>query len=110
MKVPLVEFMCIVFTRMPGESYRRRLRSLLVYWCDVFRELINSLVCRLPLNGGRPVNTLSRCRGVGSSSVRFKHTCVVVKRKKERKKGCLTFELKYNISDIDGGVSEMWMW
>ena len=29
---------------MPGESYRRRLRSLLLC-CDVFRALINSLVC-----------------------------------------------------------------
>ena len=29
--VPLVEFMYLVFTRMPGESYRRRLRSLLLY-------------------------------------------------------------------------------
>ena len=28
--VPLVEFMCLVFTRMPGESYRRRLRPLLL--------------------------------------------------------------------------------
>ena len=27
--VPLVEFMYLVFTRMPGESYRRRLMSLL---------------------------------------------------------------------------------
>ena len=34
-----------VFTRKPGESYRRRLRSLLLYLCDVFRALINSLVC-----------------------------------------------------------------
>ena len=34
--VPLVEFMCLVFTRMPGESYRRRLRSLLLCLCDVF--------------------------------------------------------------------------
>ena len=34
-----------VFTRMPGESYRRRLRSLLLYLYDVFRALINSLVC-----------------------------------------------------------------
>ena len=42
---PLVEFMCLVFTRMPGESYRRRLRSLLLYLCDVFRALIISLVC-----------------------------------------------------------------
>ena len=43
--VPLVEFMYLVFTRMPGESYRRRLRSLLLYLCYVFRALINSLVC-----------------------------------------------------------------
>ena len=28
-EVPLVEFMYLVFTRMPCESYRRRLRSLL---------------------------------------------------------------------------------
>ena len=42
--VPLVEFMYLVFTRMPGESYRRRLRSLL-YLCSVFRTLSNSLVC-----------------------------------------------------------------
>ena len=31
--VALVEFMYFVFTRMPGESYRRRLRSLLLYLC-----------------------------------------------------------------------------
>ena len=43
--VPLVEFMYLVFTRMPGESHRRRLRSLLLCLCDVFRALINSLVC-----------------------------------------------------------------
>ena len=43
--VPLVEFMYLVFTRMPGESYLRRLRSLLSCLCDVFRALINSLVC-----------------------------------------------------------------
>ena len=34
--VPLVEFMYLVFTRMPGESYRRQLRSLLLYLCYVF--------------------------------------------------------------------------
>ena len=34
--VPLVEFMYLVFTRMPGESYRRRLRSLFLYLCYVF--------------------------------------------------------------------------
>ena len=43
--VSLVEFMYLVFTGMPGESYCRRLRSLLLYLCDVFRALINSLVC-----------------------------------------------------------------
>ena len=37
--------MYLVFTRMPGESYRRRLGSLLLYLCDVFRALINSLAC-----------------------------------------------------------------
>ena len=42
--IPLVEFMYLVFTCMPGESDRRRLRSLL-YLCYVFRALINSLVC-----------------------------------------------------------------
>ena len=41
---PLVEFMYLVFTRMPGESHRRRLGSVLLYLCYVFRALINSLV------------------------------------------------------------------
>ena len=45
--VPLMGFMYLVFTRIPGESYRRRLRPLLLYLCYVFRALINSLVCRL---------------------------------------------------------------
>ena len=44
--VPLVEFIYLVFTRMPAESYRRQLvRSLLLYLRYVFRALINSLVC-----------------------------------------------------------------
>ena len=43
--VHLVEFMRLVFTRMPGESYRRQLRSLLLGYCDVCRALIISLVC-----------------------------------------------------------------
>ena len=34
-----------LFTRVPGESYRRRLGSLLLFLCDVCRALINSLVC-----------------------------------------------------------------
>ena len=37
--------MYLAFTRLPGESYRRRLRSLLLYLCYVFRALINSLAC-----------------------------------------------------------------
>ena len=44
--IPLVKFMYLVFTRMPGESYRRRFRSLLLYLCYVFRTLINSPACR----------------------------------------------------------------
>ena len=44
--VPLVEFKHLVFTRMPGESYHRGLRTLLLCLCDVFPALINSLVCR----------------------------------------------------------------
>ena len=48
--VPLVEFMYLVFTCMPGESYHRRLRSLLSYMCCVFQVLINSLVCWLCRN------------------------------------------------------------
>ena len=43
--VPLVEFMSLVFTHMPGDSYCRWLRSLLLCLCHVFRSLINSLVC-----------------------------------------------------------------
>ena len=43
--LPLVEFVCLVFTRMPVESYRARLGSLLLCLCDDFRALINSLVC-----------------------------------------------------------------
>ena len=37
---PLVKFMCLVFTRIPGESYRMRFRSLLLYLCQVFGALI----------------------------------------------------------------------
>ena len=34
-----------IFTRMPGESYRWRLRSSLLYLRYVFRALINSGLC-----------------------------------------------------------------
>ena len=43
--VPPVEFMLLAFTRMPGESYRRQLRSLLLYLCYVFLVLINFPLC-----------------------------------------------------------------
>ena len=43
--VPVVEITYLVFTRMPGESYCRGLTFFLCL-CDVFRALINSLVCR----------------------------------------------------------------
>ena len=40
------EFIYLAFPRMPGESYRRRLGSLLLLClCDIVRALINSLVC-----------------------------------------------------------------
>ena len=38
--VLLVEFMYLVFTHIPDESYRGRLGSLLLYLCYVFRALI----------------------------------------------------------------------
>ena len=43
--VLLVEFMYLVFTRKPGDSYRNRLRSLLLHLCYLFRALVNSLLC-----------------------------------------------------------------
>ena len=43
--VPPVEFMYLVFTHMPGESYHRQLRSFLLYLCYIFQVLINSFVC-----------------------------------------------------------------
>ena len=52
--IPLVEFMYLVFTRMPCESYSRRLRSLLLYLCYVFGALINSLVCRFKVCSHMP--------------------------------------------------------
>ena len=41
-----VEFMyLVVFTRMPGESYRGRLRFLPLDLCYIYRALVNSFVC-----------------------------------------------------------------
>ena len=34
----------VVITRMPGKSYYRWLRSLLLRLCDVFQELTDSIV------------------------------------------------------------------
>ena len=42
--VPLVEFMYLIFTCMPGESYCRQLSSLLLSLCYVVQAQINSLV------------------------------------------------------------------
>ena len=47
--VPLVEFRYRVFTRMPGESYRRRLRSLLLYLC-YNNNNNNSYIALYPVN------------------------------------------------------------
>ena len=45
--------LCTLYSQcMPGESYYRRLRSLL-YLCYVFRTLINSLVCWFCIHVGR---------------------------------------------------------
>ena len=41
--------MYIVFTRIPGESYRKRLKSLWLYLCYVFRALLNSIVVDFPV-------------------------------------------------------------
>ena len=38
----VVEFMRLAFTRGPGESYRGRLRSVLLCLCDVLRVRIVS--------------------------------------------------------------------
>ena len=46
--------MYFVFTRMPGESYCRRLRFLLLCLC-VFQALINSTVCRFCMSALGPV-------------------------------------------------------
>ena len=42
--------MYLVFTRIAGESYRRRLRSLLLCLCDVIRALLISLEWCLTYN------------------------------------------------------------
>ena len=59
----LVEFMYLVFTCVPGDSYRRvtvgNSGSLLLYLCYVFRAPINSLVLILhERSGPRSVSEL----------------------------------------------------
>ena len=51
--------MYLVFTRMPGESYRRRLKSVLLDLCYVFRALNNSLVCSTCIIKCNPVHYVS---------------------------------------------------
>ena len=43
--VPPVEIVYLVFSHMPSESYCKRLRTLLLCLCYVFRVLINCLAC-----------------------------------------------------------------
>ena len=75
--VPLVEFMYLVFTRMPGESCHRWLRSLLLYLCYIFWALINSLVgwfdwlfdfstLRLEACQGNQFSSCCHCRNLAS--------------------------------------------
>ena len=45
--VYMVQLLYLVFIRMPGESYRKRPRFLLLCLCDVFRVLINCRVCSI---------------------------------------------------------------
>ena len=45
--LPLVEFTYLVFTRMPGESYHRRLRSLLVCLCYDFQSRQLTPLCNV---------------------------------------------------------------
>ena len=66
----------VALTRMPGKSYRRRLRSLLTCWWAVFRALTNSiclLTLRLELfwwvNCGTHNGEKNRCRWERSCGV-----------------------------------------
>ena len=43
--VPLMELVYLVFTHMVNECYCRQLTSLLLFLCDAFWMLINSLAC-----------------------------------------------------------------
>ena len=52
----LVEFMHLVFTRMPGEHYRRPFGSLLSFLCDTFQAPINSVHLLIDFKRISPLN------------------------------------------------------
>ena len=56
--LPLLDVTYPVFTRLPGESYRRRLRPLLLCLCDIFWVLINSCACWLLVASGSAVQKM----------------------------------------------------
>ena len=45
--VPSVEFVYLVFTRMPGESYRKRFRSLLLCPLSVQRPFVDHVYVKV---------------------------------------------------------------
>ena len=61
--VPLVEFMYLVSTCMPGESYHRRLRSLVLYLHYVFQVPIDDLRKSRGLHSVRAFRHGPVCRG-----------------------------------------------
>ena len=69
-------------TRMPGESYRRRLGSLLLYLCYVLRALINSLVCWLFTH---TFIQYTHCRVFMTDYLRQTERCFSHKKGKKRK-------------------------
>ena len=71
MRMYLWWFKYLVFTHLPGESYHRQLRSLLFCLCDIFRMLINSLVCCF-LKGEKCWQHWALTRGC--TSFHFPHT------------------------------------
>jgi len=68
--------MYLVLTCMPGERYRRRLRSLLLCLHGVFRALINSLACwfcLLNTDISKSGKHNSECSHSAPSSLRQRH-------------------------------------
>ena len=58
----------LYFACMPGENYRRRLRSLLLCLCDVFRALVNSFV------DNRLKTSIKRKKGTARNNRKMKCT------------------------------------